>query len=120
MLKPYTKLNDVDEEATSALVSYLCLRTSGYLETSVMMIIREYVEEMTREELPYIANYLSDRLDFTFNPWPSAVLELLGKFNVDWKDKIKFETRGNISEQVEAIVLNRNKIAHGEDVNLVP
>lgn len=110
--------DDVDDETKSAFVSYLCLRTSGYLETSIMTIIRQYAEDQTRRDFPYIANFVSDQLDFTFNPWPSEILKLLGRFNVDWKDSIREEIREQISEPLEALVRNRNRIAHGEDVNL--
>lgn len=111
-------IDEVDDEAKSAFVSYLCLRTSGYLETSIMTIVREYAEDSTRQEFPHIATFVRNKLNFTFNPWPSEILKLLGQFNVEWKDCVRDEIRDQISDPVEALVRNRNKIAHGEDVNL--
>lgn len=108
----------VDDQIKSAFVSYLCVRTSGYIETSVITILREYSETKTRAEIPTIANFVQSHLQFTFNPWPSQVLELVGRFNVNWKNHIRDEIRHEISESVYAIVKNRNRIAHGEDVDL--
>ena len=116
--KQLHKHDNVDDETKSALVSYLCLRTSGFLETSIMTILREYVEANTREELPYIANYVSNQLDFTFNPWPSEILKVLGMFNLEWKNSVRDEIKERVSSSLEAMVRNRNKIAHGEDVDL--
>ncbi len=112
------KQDDVDDLTKSAFVSFLCVRTSGYLETSVMKILREYVEGETREDKPNIANFAGTKLDFTFNPWPSEILRLLGQFNVEWKNRVRDEIKDRISSSVEAMVRNRNKIAHGEDVDL--
>lgn len=109
---------NIDDQIKSAFVSYLCVRTSGYLETSVITILREYSEAKTREEIPAIANFVQSHLQFTFNPWPGQVLELVGRFSVEWKNRVRDEIRDQISESVYAVVKNRNRIAHGEDVDL--
>ncbi len=112
------KQDNVDDLTKSAFVSFLCVRTSGYLETSVTKILSEYIEVETREESPYIANFARTKLNTTFNPWPSEILKLLGQFNIEWKNVVRDAIKDRISASIESMVRNRNKIAHGEDVIL--
>jgi hypothetical protein len=48
----------------------------------------------------------------------SAITELLGTFRPEWKSELEASTSGQLSDSVNSIIGNRNRIAHGESVSL--
>ncbi len=47
-----------------------------------------------------------------------GILQFVGAFSKDWAESIKSSTQGEIKDQVDSLVANRNRIAHGRDVGL--
>ena len=112
------KIDAVDGETKSGFVSYLCVRTSGYVESSVKTILKEYVKSKASNTAPYIANFVNRQLDSTFNPRRSEVLRLVGQFNLEWKENLKVSINNELGDSLRSIAINRNNIAHGVDVDL--
>ncbi len=112
------QIDKVDVEIKSGFVSYLCVRTSGYVESSVKTILREYVKSKTSNTAPDITNFVNKQLDTTFNPRPSEVLKLIGQFNSKWRENLRDAIKGRLGDSLDSIVVNRNRVAHGVDVNL--
>lgn len=110
------KTLDVDSEVVSHFTSYLCVRTSGYVESSVKIILREYVTSKTSD--PRLVNLVDARLKRTMNPRKGAILNLTREFGKDWRDNLKGEIEGELVKSLEDIVDKRNDIAHGKDVDL--
>jgi len=73
--------DEIDVEVKSGFVSYLCLRTYVYLESSVQIILREYVKAATDDSL--IANYINQQLRSHRALRRSELLKLVGNFSED-------------------------------------
>ena len=107
---------DIDDEVKAHFTSYLCVRTSGYVEFAVKTILREYAKSKTNE--PNISNFVNSQMERTLNPNRGAMLSLIGEFNSDWSETIKADIKNEIGTSLDSIVSLRNQIAHGEDVTL--
>lgn len=110
--------DDIDDEIKVQFVWYLCVRTSGYVESSIKTILREYVKSKTDNTAPYIANFVNKYLDSTFNPRRSEVLRLVGQFNSKWRESLRDSINNELGDSLKSLVINRNNIAHGNDVTL--
>ncbi len=104
-----------DIEMQSHWSRYLCVLVSGFLENSVELCLSEYSRSVSN---PIVSNFVSARLRGFQNPKMSAILELFGSFNPNWRSQIESATQGQLSDSVNSIVGNRHKIAHGESVSL--
>lgn len=104
-----------DPELQSHWSRYLCVLVSGYLETSVRAIYREYVQKRAD---PSVLNFVDSQLNEFRNPNMRKILELAHLFNPQWESQIKVATDGQLKEAVDSIVANRHKIAHGDDVGI--
>ncbi|MDX1995896.1 MAG: HEPN domain-containing protein [bacterium] len=95
---------------------YLCVLVSGYLEVAVYEIYSDYG---AKRAAPEIANYVSSQLGEFQNPKMGKILTIVGGFNKEWRREIEdHPDYEEIKDAIDSIVNNRNKIAHGEDVNL--
>jgi len=110
------KIDEVDVEIKSGFVSYLCVRTSGYVESSVKTILREYVESKTNNAP--IVSFVDKQLDYTLTPRREQILALVGQFNSKWRENLRDSIKGRLGDSLHSIVVNRNKVAHGDDVVL--
>ena len=108
---------DIDSEVVSHFTQYLCVRTSGYVESSVRAILLEYVKARTNES--NITDFVDSRLERTLNSQRSVFLSLIGEFSSEWRDVIKGEIKEEeLGTSLDDIVRIRNDIAHGNDVRL--
>jgi hypothetical protein len=94
---------------------YLCILTSGYLETSVRAILVVYAQEKSS---PLVMNYVSKQLESLQNPKMEKICNLLGSFNSEWEGHLRANTEGELKDAVDSIVANRNNIAHGRDTGI--
>jgi hypothetical protein len=113
LFKAASSLPDI--EMQSHWSRYLCVLVSGFLENSVELCLSEYSRRCTNV---VVSNFVSAKLRGFQNPRMSAILELFGSFNPDWKTQLEVATQGQLSDSVNSIVGNRHKIAHGESVAL--
>jgi hypothetical protein len=104
-----------DLEMQSHWTRYLCVLVSGFLENSVELCLSEYSKRVSN---PLVSNFVSAKLVGFQNPKMGPILELLGSFSPDWRAQIETATQGQLSDSVNSIIGNRNKIAHGESVSL--
>lgn len=104
-----------EDEAKAALSRHLCVLTSGFLELSVREILLDCV---STKAAPIAYNYVAKSLQNLTNLKIARITETLNKFNSDWgklfEDKLSDEQR----DAVDAVVANRNLIAHGQDVGM--
>lgn len=113
--KQLQKNDDIDDEAKSGFVSYLCVRTSGYVESSVKTILRGYVESKTSDK-PTV-NFAHSQLE-RLTPNRGQILGLVGQFNEEWKKSLGNSITVDLGGALGSIVKNRHDIAHGVDVDL--
>ena len=120
------EMDDVDDEVKSHFTFYLCVLTSGYIESSLRTILREHMlSRVSQEPLslePHVRAFVEINvnriLNRTFNPSRERVLDLLSEFSDDWKDEIKSRTKDELGAALDSIVSNRNNIVHGENSDL--
>lgn len=105
----------VDDETKSALSKYLCILVSGYIELNLKEIILEYA---TTKSSPTIQNYIEFSIQNMTNLKTSKIIENLKRFNLDWGTQLEDKINSEQKDAIDAIVANRNNIAHGKDVGI--
>ena len=113
----FSRVNEFSEdiELQSHWAKYLCVRVSGFIETSIRSILSEYAREKSD---PFVANYVESRLGSFQSPNMERILQLLGAFNSTWQDELKSLTEGEPKDAIDGIKANRDLIAHGENVGI--
>ena len=108
-------LDELDDEAKSGFVSYLCIRTFGYVESAIKTILREHVRSNTRDNPTF--NYVNSQLR-NLRLRRDQIIDLIGEFDKQWSDGLKSRITRDHGDSLTAIVVNRNEIAHGGDVDI--
>ena len=104
-----------DEEVKSHLSRYLCVLTSGYIEESLKIIIRDYISSKSH---PNIINYVSSKIKNTTSLNFNNICVFLNNFNDDWKAQFEDQISDEEKDSINSIVANRHLIAHGHDVGV--
>lgn len=107
------KDDSTDVEVVSAFISYLCVRTYAYLETSVETILRAYVKSVSNDNV--LERIVNVQLRRHRNLSRSELLKLLGNFSDEWRVRIRESIKGRLGDSLDSIVNLRNGIAHGSD-----
>ncbi len=94
------------------LTWYLCVRTSGFLENSVQIILLEYVQSKT-VDVP-TQNYVEENLKYITARYDD-ILRTVRRFNVNWRATLKQSNVQQFRPVLNNLVENRNLIAHGRD-----
>ncbi|MCY3680154.1 MAG: HEPN domain-containing protein [Gemmatimonadetes bacterium] len=113
----FSRVNEFSEdlELQSHWARYLCVRVSGFIETSIRSILSEYARE---KSAPSVANYVESWLGSFQSPNMERILQLLGAFNSTWQDELKSLTESEPKDAIDGIKANRDLIAHGENVGI--
>lgn len=104
-----------DLELQSHWARYLCILTSGFLETSVRSIYGQYART---KSAPFVANYVDGQLKRFQSPKMENILELTRSFSTDWEERLRDAVEGEPKDAVDSIVSNRHNIAHGKSVGI--
>lgn len=104
--------NVEDEEQKAILSKFLCIRASGYVESSIRNLITEFtdgsapkqIQSYVGKETKYITNLRYDRLTI-----------LLGSFDSSWREDFEKKINDEQKAALNTVVSNRNNIAHGEN-----
>lgn len=114
----FERIESIDEDALEAradFAKYLCVRVSGFLETSISRILMEYAGVQAG---PKVARYISRDLERFQNAKKDKILTLFGQFDDAWRANLETYLVDEKSDAIGTIVANRHKIAHGEDSTL--
>ncbi len=112
----FDRIRDLsDTDLQSHWARYLCIRTAGFLETSVRAILSEYV---SKKASPNIINYVERQLAGFQNPNMEKVLTLIGAFDSSWETTLRDRTEGILKDSIDSIVNNRHNIAHGRNTGI--
>lgn len=104
----------IDSETKSGFVSYLCIRTCVYIETSIKFILLEYVRSKT-DDTPTV-NFVTANLR-NLTPRRAQIIGLVRQFDDIRGDSLAAKTQ-DFGDALNAVSDNRNEIAHGEDVDI--
>jgi hypothetical protein len=104
-----------DLELQAHWARYLCVLVSGYLEISVRYVVREYARTRAHEN---VNNYVSDSIEWFQNPKAEQILQLVGRFNSQWRVSLEAAIDGQLKDAVDSIVNNRHQISHGGQVGI--
>ncbi len=107
------KNDDIDDELKAQFVWYLCIRTSGYLESSVKSILLEYVESQT--ESRQIVDFAENRLRRARALDRGEILGLVKQFSAAWRSRLGKSINSDLKVSLDNLLRNRNEIAHGGD-----
>ncbi len=102
----------IDTDLFVQLTWYLCVRTSGFLENSVQIILLEYVQSKTSDVSTQ--NYVEKNLKFV-NADYNDIMRTVRRFNENWRTSLRQNNVQQYKSVLNNLVENRNQIAHGRD-----
>jgi hypothetical protein len=101
----------------SLIAQYLAALICGIYEDAIEHILDEFVQKTTTTI--EIKNFISNSVDNSFrNPDQSNIKRLLKLFNDQWGAQLDRKLQTNNWEALDTIVLNKNRIAHGNISNI--
>jgi len=106
------QLNDQRIEAQWA--TYLCIRVSGFLETSLQSIYLEYCQDKAH---PNLVRYIGGSFNGSrsHNMKQEKILALAGAFSKEWRSELeKYIMDDGRKAAIDSIINLRNKAAHGD------
>ena len=119
-----TRIDDVFERAVgfddepdiqADYVRYLCVLVTGFLEQAVVRVILNYVDALGD---PSLSRYVAETLRRPGSMQVEQILRLVGRFNEDWRTELGEKLTTRHREAIGSVYASRNRIAHGEDVDL--
>ena len=99
-----------DLEIQSHWARYLCILVCGFVEVSVNTILDEYTKKHSNSQ---VADYVHSQLDWFQNPNSTKILNLIGSFNLSWKNSLELSIVDEKKDAIDSIVANKNLISHG-------
>ena len=100
-----------DGEINKAHLSrYLCVRTSGYLENVVRILIANLCDGSSPQP---IKNYIDKRTKYITNLDFKRLKNLLSEFNPEWSYEFDEKISDQQRSSMNSVISNRNNIAHG-------
>jgi hypothetical protein len=94
---------------------YLCVVTSGLLETAVRVL---YVKHARARAHKSVADFVDSHLTQFSNAKMDAILAVARRFSPEWESELRAATEGELKDAVDSIVSNRHLIAHGRNVGI--
>lgn len=92
---------------------YICVLSSGFLETSLKEVYAHYARSCSA---PGVGDYVESQLERVQNPKASRFVETAQAFNKRWASDLSvFLEEDGRKEAIDAIMANRHQIAHGKD-----
>lgn len=103
-----------ESEARAHYAKYLCVLCSGYIESSIRIILSSYAEKTAIKT----SGYVSAQLRQFQNPNVEAIRQLIERFDNSWCESFLNSIEGAPADSVNSIVGNRHQIAHGENTGI--
>lgn len=105
--------HSADIELQADFAKYLCVLTSGYLESALCALLLGYAQARCA---PEVASFIEKQLGPWTNPKAEKIIELFGAFSQSWRDNLTAYLVDQRKDSVNSLVALRHKIAHGESV----
>lgn len=104
-----------DEEIQAYLAKFLCVRTSGFLESSIKNLVTEYLEGAVPKSVQkFILHEIKNLSNLTYE----RIISFLAKFNAEWCLEFENSMTEQKKSSLGAVVANRHLIAHGGNDNI--
>ena len=107
-----TVQNVEDEEQRALLSKFLCVRASGFVESSVRNLVSEFTNGTSPAQ---IQSYVNKEIKYVTNLKFSKLVEVLNDFDPNWAAQFQASVSDEQKAALNAVVSNRNNIAHGEN-----
>ncbi|RPI16030.1 MAG: hypothetical protein EHM58_12780 [Ignavibacteriae bacterium] len=104
-----------NEEIKSHLTRYLCIRTSGYLESVIKSLVEAYVEKSCPQPTQ---NFINSKVKRVTNLDEKKLTKFLESFSKQWSEYFEIEVSEREKSSLNSVISNRNQIAHGVSVSL--
>lgn len=109
----FNLVQKVDDDEEKALLSkFLCVRASGYIESSIRHLIGEFTDGTSPQQ---IQSYINKKTKYITNLNYEKLLELLDQFDNEWKESFTNQINDEQKAALNTVISNRNNIAHGEN-----
>lgn len=92
------------------LTRYLCVRTSGYLENVVRILIAHFCDGTSPQP---INNYVVKRTKYITNLDFKRLHSLLSDFDNKWSTELENRITERQKASINSVISNRNNISHG-------
>lgn len=99
----------VDDEVKAHLARYLCIRTSGLMESSIKLIVKGYVDKKCPIQ---IQNYVNSNVGRLNNVESDKIGNLLCMFCPEWKEDFEVFISGQKESSLNSVVGIRHTLAH--------
>ena len=106
---------DSDPNIQAGYARYLCILVTGFLEQAVVRVILNYGDAIGD---PSLSRYVAETLRRRGSMQAREIVRLVGSFNEDWQTQLEKKLTTRHREAIGSVYASRNKIAHGEDVDL--
>jgi hypothetical protein len=100
-----------DDETKAVLSKFLCVRTSGFIESSLKNLLNEYIQGTSPKN---IQQFVYKKIKTITNLKFEKLSETLALFSEKWKEDFVDMISDEQKASLNSIVSNRNNIAHGE------
>lgn len=104
-----------DQEALSNWAKYLCVCVYGYLENSFTELLASYASKRAQQP---IANFVRAKLDEIWKWDEERLLAAICKFDGNLRVELERKADPKFFSSLNSVTTNRNKISHGESVNI--
>lgn len=108
----YNEVSQIQEgEINKAhLTRYLCVRTSGYLENVVRILIAHFCDGTSPQP---VNNYIVKRTKYITNLDFKRLKGLLSEFDSSWSSEFEQRVTDQQKSSLNSVISNRNNISHG-------
>jgi len=103
------------QEAAARLSEYLCIRVSGFVETSVRGVLLDYVATHSSRQ---VLDYVDEELAQWYNFKEAKICDLARCFSEEWATELHARLLDPMKSSLDAIVEIRNNLAHGEQFSV--
>jgi hypothetical protein len=106
-----------DDEIKSHFSKYLCIKVSGLLENYIKSQIGDYVDSTCSQPT---SKFVKGKLKTFTNIDFKKLSGFLESFDEKWKNQFDDIIEDRIKSSLNAIISNRNNIAHGNNDSITP
>ena len=106
----FEQAGNFQEELQASLARYACVLASSYLEAAFRELLVSYARARANDS---VFKYVDSTLGTFRDPNMEKILQLVGRFNSEYRRSLEVQTAGRLKDSVDSICANRNNIAHG-------
>ena len=109
-----------DVELNGDFQKYLCIRINAHYEQSVKQYLLKYIANKSKGQLSRLAEkrILKRQSSFEFDQLCKLLDDFEHSLKEEFKKKIESETKDSTKDSINALIKNRNKLAHGENTDI--